>query len=90
MRNNPVHFTDVKGVATSKQIGVVLKNLGFERFDSETEVIYRENFKKTSKNPHGMRKTISMVYKFGFYHPRVGINPDPRERQPANTIVSTI
>jgi hypothetical protein len=41
MRNNPVHFTDVKGVPTSEQIGVVLKTLGFERIDSETEVIYQ-------------------------------------------------
>jgi hypothetical protein len=41
MRNNPVHFKEYKSVPTSEQIGVVLKTLGFERIDSETEVIYQ-------------------------------------------------
>jgi hypothetical protein len=41
IRNNPVHFKEYKSVPRSEQIGVVLKTLGFERIDSETEVIYQ-------------------------------------------------
>lgn len=40
-RNNPQHFHQKKGVPTSNQIGVVLIRLGFNRFDSGTEVIYK-------------------------------------------------
>ena len=40
-RNNPQHFQQIKGIPTSEQIGVVLIDLGFNRFDSDTEVIYR-------------------------------------------------
>ncbi len=42
MRNNPQFFANRNGVATSEQIGTVLKRMGFERTDSETEVIYRK------------------------------------------------
>jgi hypothetical protein len=40
-RNNLQHFQQIKGVPTSNQIGVVLIRLGFNRFDSDTEVIYK-------------------------------------------------
>ena len=39
-RKNTNLFQNKKGVPTSEQIGVVLKIQGFERTDSETEVIY--------------------------------------------------
>ncbi len=41
-RDNSHHFEKQKGVPTSEQIGTVLKSLGFERIESETEVIYRK------------------------------------------------
>ncbi len=41
MRKNPQFFANRIGVATSEQIGTVLKRMGFERTDSETEVIYK-------------------------------------------------
>ncbi len=41
-RDNSQHFENQKGIPTSEQIGVVLKSLGFERIESETEVIYRK------------------------------------------------
>jgi hypothetical protein len=40
-RDSPQLFGKQKGVPTSEQIGTVLKRMGFERTDSETEVIYR-------------------------------------------------
>jgi len=41
-RDNSQHFEKQKGIPTSEQIGTVLKSLGFERIESETEVIYRK------------------------------------------------
>lgn len=41
-RDNSQHFEKQKGVPTSEQIGTVLRRLGFERIESETEVIYRK------------------------------------------------
>ena len=40
-RDNLQLFQHIKGIPTSEQIGVVLKQQGFQRTDSETEVIYR-------------------------------------------------
>lgn len=40
-RNNPQHFQHINGIPTSEQIGVVLIDRGFNRFDSDTEVIYK-------------------------------------------------
>jgi hypothetical protein len=34
-------FQKIKGIPTSEQIGVVLRSQGFNRTDSETEVIYK-------------------------------------------------
>jgi len=41
-RDNSQHFEKQKGIPTSEQIGTVLQRLGFERLESETEVIYRK------------------------------------------------
>ena len=41
MRQNPVSFKDIKGVPTSEQIGIVLKDLGYNREDTYSSVIYR-------------------------------------------------
>ena len=41
-RDNSEHFEKQKSIPTSEQIGVVLKSLGFERIESETEVIYKK------------------------------------------------
>jgi hypothetical protein len=41
MRNNPQFFANNINVPTSEQIGAVLRQQGFVRTDSETEVIYR-------------------------------------------------
>jgi hypothetical protein len=41
-RDNSQYFEKQKGIPTSEQIGTVLKRLGFERIESETEVIYRK------------------------------------------------
>lgn len=41
-RDNSQLFEKQKGVPTSEQIGTVLKSLGFERIESETEVIYKK------------------------------------------------
>lgn len=41
-RDNSQHFDKQKGVPTSEQIGTVLRSLGFERIESETEVIYKK------------------------------------------------
>jgi hypothetical protein len=40
-RNNPQFFQQINGIPTSEQIGVVLIDRGFNRFDSDTEVIYK-------------------------------------------------
>jgi hypothetical protein len=40
-RANLQLFQHIKGIPTSEQIGVVLKQQGFQRTESETEVIYR-------------------------------------------------
>jgi hypothetical protein len=40
-RDNLQLFQHIKGIPTSEQIGVVLKQQGFQRTESETEVIYR-------------------------------------------------
>ena len=40
-RDNLQLFQHIKGIPTSEQIGVVLRQQGFQRTDSETEVIYR-------------------------------------------------
>lgn len=40
-RDNSQLFEKQKGVPTSEQIGTVLKKLGFERIESEKEIIYR-------------------------------------------------
>lgn len=40
-RDNLQLFQHIKGIPTSEQIGVALKQQGFQRTDSETEVIYR-------------------------------------------------
>lgn len=41
-RGNLQLFQYIKGVPTSQQIGTVLLAQGFNRIDSETEVIYRK------------------------------------------------
>lgn len=41
-RDNSQLFEKQKGVPTSEQIGTVLRIMGFERIESETEVIYRK------------------------------------------------
>lgn len=41
-RDNSQLFEKQKGVPTSEQIGTVLRGLGFERIESETEVIYKK------------------------------------------------
>ena len=41
-RDNSQLFENYTGVPTSEQIGTVLKSLGFERIESETEVIYKK------------------------------------------------
>jgi hypothetical protein len=40
-RNNLQLFQHIKSIPTSEQIGVVLRSQGFNRTDSETEVIYK-------------------------------------------------
>lgn len=40
-RDNTQFFERGKGVPTSEQIGVVLRQQGFHRSESETEVVYR-------------------------------------------------
>ena len=40
-RDNLQLFQHINGVPTSEQIGTVLHTQGFNRTDSETEVIYR-------------------------------------------------
>ena len=40
-RDNLRLFQHIKGIPTSEQIGTVLRSQGFNRKDSETEVIYR-------------------------------------------------
>ena len=40
-RDNLQLFQQIKGIPTSEQIGVVLREQGFNRTDSETEVIYK-------------------------------------------------
>ena len=40
-RDNLQLFQQIKGIPTSEQIGVVLRSQGFNRTDSETEVIYK-------------------------------------------------
>jgi hypothetical protein len=40
-RDNLRLFQQIKGIPTSEQIGVVLRSQGFNRTDSETEVIYK-------------------------------------------------
>jgi hypothetical protein len=40
-RDNMHFFQHMNGVPTSEQIGVVLINQGFNRTETETEVIYR-------------------------------------------------
>ena len=40
-RDNLQLFQYTKGIPTSEQIGVVLKQQGFQRTESETEVIYK-------------------------------------------------
>jgi hypothetical protein len=40
-RNNPRFFQHINRIPTSEQIGVVLINHGFNRFDFDPEVIYR-------------------------------------------------
>jgi hypothetical protein len=40
-RDNMQFFQKIKGIPTSEQIGVVLRSQGFNRTDSETEVIYK-------------------------------------------------
>jgi hypothetical protein len=40
-RDNLQFFQQIKGIPTSEQIGVVFRSQGFNRTDSETEVIYR-------------------------------------------------
>jgi hypothetical protein len=40
-RDNLQLFPHIKGITTSEQIGVVLKQQGFQRTESETEVIYK-------------------------------------------------
>ena len=39
-RNNPEYFQDFNDVPTSEQIGTVLINLGYNRGETNTEVIY--------------------------------------------------
>ena len=41
-RDNSQHFENQKGIPTSEQIATFLKSLGFERIESETEVIYKK------------------------------------------------
>lgn len=41
MRNNGKYFEFFKGVPTSEQIGTVLVKIGFNRIETETEVIYK-------------------------------------------------
>lgn len=41
MRNNGKYFEIFKGVPTSEQIGTVLVKIGFNRIETETEVIYK-------------------------------------------------
>ncbi|WP_296686050.1 hypothetical protein [Flavobacterium sp.] len=41
MRNNGKYFDSSKGVPTSNQIGTVLVKNGFNRIETETEVIYK-------------------------------------------------
>ena len=41
-RDNSQLFEKQKGIPTSEQIGTVLRSMGFERIESETEVIYRK------------------------------------------------
>jgi hypothetical protein len=40
-RDNLQLFQHIEGIPTSEQIGVVLRSQGFNRTDSETEVIYK-------------------------------------------------
>jgi hypothetical protein len=40
-RDNLQLFQHINGIPTSEQIGVVLRSQGFNRTDSETEVIYK-------------------------------------------------
>jgi hypothetical protein len=40
-RDNLQLFQQIKAIPTSEQIGVVLRSQGFNRTDSETEVIYK-------------------------------------------------
>ena len=40
-RDNLQLFQHIKGIPTSEQIGVVLRQHGFQRTESETEVIYK-------------------------------------------------
>ena len=40
-RDNLQLFQHIKGIPTSEQIGVVLRQQGFQRTESETEVIYK-------------------------------------------------
>jgi hypothetical protein len=42
MRNNGKYFAGFKGVTTSEQIGKVLIKNGFNRVETEFEVIYKE------------------------------------------------
>lgn len=41
MRNNAKYFDSSKSVPTSEQIGTVLVKIGFNRIETETEVIYK-------------------------------------------------
>lgn len=41
MRNNGKYFDSSKSVPTSEQIGTVLVKIGFNRIETETEVIYK-------------------------------------------------
>lgn len=41
-RDNSQLFQKQKGIPTSEQIGTVLRSMGFERIESEKEVIYKK------------------------------------------------
>jgi hypothetical protein len=41
MRNNGKYFDSSKSVPTSEQIGTVLVKIGFNKIETETEVIYK-------------------------------------------------
>jgi hypothetical protein len=40
-RDNQQHFQHIKGLPTSNQIGVVLIGLGYNRTETDTQVLYK-------------------------------------------------